>query len=87
MTILGFFFHLLGFAAPALVVAGVLWLALRRSRVRGGWSRARQYRVLAVVGLLILSAGWVFTGADGSMATYAALVFGQGSLAAWLRQG
>jgi hypothetical protein len=86
MTILGFFFHLLGFAAPALAVAGVLWLALRRGRVRGGWSSMRQYRALALLGLAILALGWALTGADGSMVTYAALVFGQGTLAAWLRQ-
>lgn len=86
MTFFGFFFHLLGFAAPALVVAGVLWLALRRGRVRAGWSSARQYRALALLGLVVLAAGWVLTGADGSMTTYAALVLGQGGLAAWLRQ-
>jgi hypothetical protein len=86
MTFFGFFFHLLGFAAPALVVAGVLWMALRRGRVRAGWSSARQYRALALLGLVVLAAGWVLTGADGSMATYAALVLGQGGLAAWLRQ-
>lgn len=86
MTILGFFFHLLGFVAPALVVAGVLWLALRRGRVRAGWPAGRQYRVLAGLGLAILALGWALTGADGSMVTYAALVFGQGTLAAWLRQ-
>ncbi len=86
MTLLGFFFHLLGFVAPALVVAGVLWLALRRGRVRGGWSSTRQYRALAGLGLAILAIGWVLTGADGSMVTYAALVCGQGTLAAWLRR-
>lgn len=86
MTFLGFFFHLLGFAAPALVVAGVLWLALRRGRVRRGWSSTSQYRALVGLGLVILVIGWALTGADGSMATYAALVFGQGALAAWLRQ-
>ena len=86
MTFIGFFFHLLGFAAPALVVAGVLWLALRRGRVRSGWTAWRQFRLLAVGGLLILSLGWALTGADGSMLTYAALVLGQGALAAWLRQ-
>jgi hypothetical protein len=86
MTFLGFFFHLLGFVAPALVVAVVLWLALRRGRVRSGWPVWRQFRLLAVGGLLILLLGWALTGADGSMLTYAALVLGQGALAAWLRQ-
>jgi hypothetical protein len=86
MTFLGFLFHLLGFASPALVVAGVLWLALRRGRVRSGWPAWHQFRLLAGVGLLILSLGWALTGADGSMMTYAALVLGQGGLAAWLRQ-
>jgi hypothetical protein len=86
MTFLGFLFHLLGFAAPALVVAGVLWLALRRGRVRSGWSGWQQLRLLAVGGLLTLSLGWALTGADGSMLTYAALVLVQGGLAAWLRQ-
>lgn len=86
MTFLGFFFHLLGFAAPSLVVAGVLWLALRRGRLRAGWPPGRQYRMLVCVGLLILVLGWALTGADGSMVTYAALVIGQGCMAAWLRQ-
>lgn len=86
MTFLGFLFHLLGFSAPALVVAGVLWLALQRGRVRSGWPAWRRFRLLVVAGLLISTLGWVLTGADGSMLTYAALVLGQGSLAAWLRQ-
>ena len=86
MTFLGFLFHLLGFASPALVVAGVLWLALRRGRVRSGWPAWHQFRLLAGAGLLILALGWALTGADGSMMTYAALVLGQGGLAAWLRQ-
>lgn len=86
MTFLGFLFHLAGFSAPALVVAGVLWLALRRGRVRKGWSAQRQYRALALAGLSILALGWALTGADGSMLTYMALVLGQGGLAAWLRQ-
>jgi hypothetical protein len=38
------------------------------------------------LGLAILALGWALTGADGSMVTYAALVIGQGGLAAWLRQ-
>ena len=86
MTFLGFLFHLLGFAAPAVAVAGVLWLALRRGRVRSGWPAWHQFRLLAGAGLLILTLGWALTGADGSMMTYAALVLGQGGLAAWLRQ-
>lgn len=87
MTFLGFLFHLLGFAAPALVIAGVLWVALRRVRVRTGWPAWRQFRLLAGGGLLILALGWALTGADGSMLTYTALVLGQGGLAAWLRRG
>jgi hypothetical protein len=86
MTFLGFLFHLLGFAAPAVVVAGVLWLALRRGRVRRGWPAWRQFRWLSSGGVLILALGWALTGADGSMLTYAALVLGQGGFAAWLRQ-
>ena len=64
----------------------MLWLALRRGRVRAGWPAGRRYRVLAGLGLAILALGWALTGADGSMVTYAALVIGQGGLAAWLRQ-
>jgi hypothetical protein len=86
MTFLGFLYHLMGFAAPALVVAGVLWLALRRDRVRSGWPAWHQFRLLAGAGLLILALGWALTGADGSMMTYAALVLGQGGVAVWLRQ-
>jgi hypothetical protein len=86
MTLFGFLFHLMGFVAPALVVAAVLGLALQRRPVRRGWSASRQYRWLAGVGVVVLLLGWALTGADGRMATYAALVVSQGSLAAWLQR-
>jgi CHASE2 domain-containing sensor protein len=86
MTFLGFLYHLMGFVAPALVVAAVLGVALRRRPTRQGWPAYRQYRWLAGVGVVVLLLGWALTGADGRMATYAALVVSQGGFAAWLQR-
>jgi Zn-dependent protease with chaperone function len=89
MSFLAFLAHLLGFIAPAVGVALLLWLA-------GQWSsrgRKRQRSPgaellwLALGGTLVLLACLVFFGRDGKMATYAALVLVQGGLAAWLWRG
>ena len=76
--------HLLAFVAPALGVAALLWLALQARRAtrlgRGG-----RFAVLLAGGVVVLVAGLVVFGRDGRMATYAALVLVQGSLAWWLR--
>jgi hypothetical protein len=78
--------HLAGFVAPAVVVGLCLWLASqtpsRGRRVR--WSRSIDLSVLVFVGVDVLLAGLVFFGRDGKMATYAALVLVQGTLAWWM---
>ncbi len=84
MTVILMLAHLLAFAAPALGVALVLCLGLwlRRSARLG---RGAQFALLAGGGVLVLLAGLIAFGRDGRMATYAALVLVQGSLAWWLR--
>lgn len=76
--------HVLGLVAPAVGVALLLWLGLwlRRS---GRFGRGTQLAVLVAGGVLVLLAGLIAFGRDGKVATYAALVFVQGSLAWWLR--
>ncbi|GAP34866.1 hypothetical protein [Piscinibacter sakaiensis] len=80
------FWHLAGFAAPALVLGGlsaaiakVLWRrALRGQRwaVLAAWG--------AVPALLAALGGLVLTGRDGRMATYAAMI-GACALGLWWR--
>lgn len=76
--------HVLAFIAPALGVALVLALGLRLRRA-GRFGRGTQIAVLVTGGVLVLLAGLIAFGRDGKVATYAALVFVQGSLAWWLR--
>ncbi|RFP80280.1 hypothetical protein DY262_07530 [Hydrogenophaga borbori] len=76
--------HVLGLIAPAVGVALVLWLGLRLRRA-GRFGRGTQLAVLATAGVLVLLAGLIAFGRDGKVATYAALVLAQGSLAWWLR--
>ena len=76
MDPLDIFFHLLGFAAPALAVALLVALAARvvtpgRPEVPSWWV---QFAINSIVGLLVLAAGLWHFGVDGKMATYAALV-------------
>ena len=80
--------HLLNFVAPALGVAALATLLAKLL-----WRRALQavpFRPLftwaAGVGVGVLVAGLVLFERDGKMATYAALVFVQGSLAWWLHR-
>lgn len=84
MTLLLFVEHVSAFVAPAVVVAlllaaGLHWRARRPGRlpVRIG--------LLTAAGVGVLLAGLVLFGRDGQVATYAALVAVQGSLAWWLR--
>jgi hypothetical protein len=86
MTLLSVLAHLAGFVAPALGVGLLLWAGLRvRRKGRPGFGAAAQLLVLCVAGLAVLLAGLVFFGRDGKIATYAALVLAQGSVAWWLR--
>ncbi|MDO9480300.1 MAG: hypothetical protein Q8S96_02785 [Hydrogenophaga sp.] len=88
MNFFAFLVHLAGFMAPAVVVGLILWLAPQWSsqgRV-ARWSRAIDLTVLLVMGVGVLLAGLVFFGRDGKMATYAALVLVQGTLAWWMRR-
>lgn len=84
MTPLGFVLHIAGFVMPALGVALVLWLGLRVRRA-GRQSAAAQLGWLFAAGCAVLLAGLAYFGRDGKMATYAALVLAQGSVAWWLR--
>lgn len=80
--------HLAGFVAPALVVAVVLWLApkAQRSGRKPRWSASMDLSVLLIAGVAVLLGGLVFFGRDGKIATYAALVVVQGTLAWWMRR-
>lgn len=70
------FFHLIGFAAPAVAVAVLVALGARM--VLPGPATTRplwlQTAMNSTVGVLVLAAGLWHFGVDGKMATYAALV-------------
>lgn len=87
MTPWAFLGHLAGFVAPALFMAGVLWTVprLRRSG-RAARGAGLEAFMLVVAGVAVLLAGLVVFGRDGKMATYAALVLVQGTLAWWLHR-
>ena len=86
MTLLSLLVHLAGFVAPAFGVGWLLWAGLRiRRKGRPGFGSTMQLSLLWVVGVGVLLAGLVFFGRDGKIATYAALVLAQGTLAWWLR--
>ena len=68
--------HLLSFLAPALAVAGLVALAARvfmprRAGLLAWWV---QFALNSIAGGAALGAGLWYFGADGKMATYAALV-------------
>ena len=87
MTSLAFLGHLAGFVAPALVVALILWGVPRLRRAGRAAAGARlEVFMLLVAGVAVLLGGLVFLGRDGKMATYAALVVVQGTLAWWLHR-
>ncbi|MCS6810167.1 MAG: hypothetical protein RMK34_05725 [Tepidimonas sp.] len=77
--------HLLQLLAPAWAMAALLGARLAwRAPAGARWRRwGRETLWLAVPGSAVLVAGLVVSGADGRMATYAALVLVLGSLAAW----
>ncbi len=89
MTFSASIFHLLGLLAPALGLAVLLWLGLmlRRRQRKSTSEPARQLGWLVVVGVVVLMAGLAFFGRDAKMATYAALVVAQGTLAWRFRGG
>lgn len=87
MTPLAFLGHIAGFIAPALFLAIVLWTVPRLRRTgRAAHGAGLEAFMLVVAGVVVLLAGLVFFGRDGKMATYAALVFVQGTLACWLHR-
>jgi hypothetical protein len=72
---LDFLIHLLGFLAPAFIVAALVALAARLvlpAASRRGWFTSTLLNFFT--GTLVLAAGLWFFGRDGKMATYAALV-------------
>lgn len=88
MTFFSATFHLMGLLAPALVVAVLLWLGLlwRRAQRRSHGQSARQLGGLVLLGVVVLLVGLAYFGRDAKMATYAALVLAQGTLA-WRFRG
>lgn len=86
MTPLSVLVHLAGFVAPAFGVGLMLWAGLRvRRKGRPGFGSAMQLSLLWFAGIGVLAAGLIYFGRDGKIATYAALVLAQGTLAWWLR--
>lgn len=69
-------FHLLNFVAPALftgaALAGLAHLFFRSKAAR--LSLYKQAAINSVAGVAVLTAGLLYFGRDGKMATYAALV-------------
>ncbi|QHE87937.1 hypothetical protein [Hydrogenophaga sp. BPS33] len=87
MTPFAFLAHLAGFIAPAVFVALMLWTVPRLRRAGRARSGARlEAFMLVVAGVVVLLAGLVFFERDGKIATYAALVAVQGTLAWWLHR-
>jgi hypothetical protein len=66
--------HLLGFAAPALVVGLLVALGARLFASKSSMSWWWQAGLNAVAGTAVLVAGLWFFGVDGKMAAYAGLV-------------
>lgn len=88
MTFSALLAHLVNFLAPALVVAVLLTLMSSLPPV-SGTRRKGHWRVLlwlSVAGSLVLLLGLIGFGRDGKMATYAALVVVQGSVAWAMRR-
>jgi len=75
MAFFDLFWHLIGFAAPAVVVGSLLELTARwvlsSPAVLPWW---KQSAINALVGLAVSGAGLWYWGVDGKMATYAAMV-------------
>jgi hypothetical protein len=87
MTPLALLGHIAGFIAPAVFMALILWAVPRlRRRSRAAPGAGLEVFMLVVAGVVVLLAGLVVFGRDGKMATYAALVALQGTLAWWLHR-
>ena len=87
MTFLAFFGHLAGFIAPAVFIALLLWTVPRLRRAgRAAPGAGLEAFMLVVAGVVVLLGGLVLFDRDGKMATYAALVLVQGTLAWWLHR-
>ena len=83
MSFVDLVWHLSGLVAPAVLVALLLWPAVAvRRQGRGRWLSLAW---LAATGVLVLVAGLIWSGRDGRMATYAAMVLVQGTLVWWWR--
>ena len=86
MSPLDFLWHVLGFAAPALVLApamvGVSRFIGKKQGAALSW-RA-QLAINFVVCLVVLMAGLAWTGRDGRMGTYIVLVLASSACQAWL---
>ena len=86
MSLFDLFWHLAAFVAPALVLAVGLTLT---SRILGKNSTPRlalpaQVAINFAVGVAVLVAALAWTGQDGRMLTYAALVMPCAASQAWL---
>jgi hypothetical protein len=86
MSLFDVFWHLAGFVAPALVLAVGLALA---GRILGKNATPRlalpaQAAINFAVGVAVLVAALMWTGQDGRMLTYAALVLACAASQAWL---
>lgn len=87
MTPLAFLGHIAGFIAPAVFMALILWTLPRLRRAgRAARGAGLEAFMLVVAGVVVLLAGLVVFDRDGKMATYAALVVVQGTLAWWLHR-
>ncbi|MFP5467537.1 MAG: hypothetical protein ACLGG8_08435 [Gammaproteobacteria bacterium] len=87
MTAIAALGHVANFLAPALVVAVMLSLMPRLRLSRARWRGFfRDTLWLSLAGGTVLLAGLIWFDRDGKMATYAALVVVQGSLAWYLRR-
>ena len=74
MTVWQLTLHLFNFFLPALAMALLMPLAGRWVMGSGHRSFTRRMLVHALIGGLVLAAGLVLQGQDGTMATYTALV-------------
>lgn len=89
MDLVDLVWHLAGFAAPALfVAAGVAGLSRLIWRGEGGRNPlARQVGLNFATGLGVLMLGLAFSGRDGRMLSYGALVLAVGANQAWQLRG
>jgi hypothetical protein len=76
MTLLDILSHLLGFAAPALVIALLLPLAARLLRKKSASAVSWRVQIVVnfVIGLAVLAGSLWWWGRDGKMLAYTALV-------------